>query len=84
MSQLLTASDSGHLAPAELEEGDALIGGVRIWQYHNQLLGTDLSLGAVFKRLKLGQLPAQKIAGSWVASKRGLRRFYGRNTGLAA
>jgi hypothetical protein len=68
--------------PAELEDNDALIGGEAICKFVNDLLGTNTSVAAIFKRLKLGQLPAQKVAGSWIGSKRGLRRFYARGTGL--
>jgi len=70
--------------PAELEDGDAIVGGVAIRQFRNQLLGIDTSLSATFKQLNRGQIPAQKTASGWIASKRGLRRFYARGTGLAA
>ena len=77
-----TAAGPGY--PAELEDGDALVGGVKIREFRNKLLGVDTSLSATFKQLKLRQIPAQKTASGWVASKRGLRRHYARNTGLAA
>jgi hypothetical protein len=79
-----TAASPGYADPAELEVGDALVGAEAIWRFNNELLGTTTSLAAIFKRLKLRQMPAQKVAGTWIGSKRGLRRFYGRNTGLAA
>jgi hypothetical protein len=84
MSQTIFASGPGYASPAELEDGDALVGGVAIWRFVNGLLGTDVSLAAIFKRMKVGQLPAQKVAGTWIGSKRGIRRFYARSTGLAA
>jgi hypothetical protein len=79
-----TADGPGYTDPAELEDGDALVGGEAICRFVNELLGTSTSITACFKRLKLGQIPAQKVAGSWIGSKRGLRRFYARGTGLAA
>jgi hypothetical protein len=78
-------SEIGHsYPPAELEDGDALLGGAAIQQFRNRLLGTKTSLSATFKQLERGQIPAQRIPGGWLASKRGLRRHYARGTGLAA
>ena len=70
--------------PPELEDGDALLGGKAIREFRNRLLGTDTSLSAVFKQLSKGQIPAQKTPSGYVASRRGLRQFYARGTGLAA
>lgn len=71
-------------APPELEIGDALLGGKAIWKFRNELLGTDTSLSATFKQLIKGQIPANKTPSGYVGSKRGLRQFYARGTGLAA
>ena len=69
--------------PVEFADNDALVGGIAIWRFRNQLLGTNTSLAATFKQLLKKQIPAEKHAGTWIGSKRGLRRFYARNTGLA-
>jgi hypothetical protein len=78
-----TEGGPGYADPVELEDGDALVGGEAICRFVNELLGTNVSTAAFFKRLKLGQVPANKVSGSWIGSKRGLRRYYARNTGLA-
>jgi hypothetical protein len=84
MSHLTSITAGADYPPAELEDGDALVGGAAIQQFRNQLLGVDTSLSATFKQLALKQMPAQKTASGWIASKRGLRQFYARGTGLAA
>jgi hypothetical protein len=70
--------------PAELEPGDALIGGRAIWRYRNELLGTACSLSLVFKLLQLGEIPAKRTRSGYIGSKRALRQFYAAGTGLAA
>jgi hypothetical protein len=35
--------------PAEIEDGDALVGGIAIWKFRNELLGIRTSLAATFK-----------------------------------
>jgi len=79
-----TSAGPGWADPAELEDGDALVGGDAVWKFRNGLLVINTSLGAMFKQLVKKQIPAEKHAGTWIASKRGLRRHYGRGTGLAA
>jgi hypothetical protein len=70
--------------PAELTPGDALVGALAIQRFRNDLLGTNTSLAATFKQLIKKQIPAEKHAGTWIGSRIGIRRFYGRNLGLAA
>jgi hypothetical protein len=75
-----TATGPGY--PPELEDGDALVGGIAIQQFRNQLLGIDTSLSATFKQLANGQIPAKRTASGYIASRRGLRQHYARGTGL--
>jgi hypothetical protein len=82
MSQIFTGP--GYTDPVELADGDALVGAPAIREFRNRLLGVNTSITAIYKQLKAGQIPANKVAGQYIASQRGLRRFYARGTGLAA
>jgi hypothetical protein len=82
MSQpTFTAAGPGY--PAEIQPGDALVGGKAIWEYRNALLGTDTSLSATFKQLANGDIPAKKTPSGYIASKRALRQHYAAGTGLS-
>jgi hypothetical protein len=68
-------------SPRPFEDDDRpLVGGRAIQEFHNRLLGVDLSLSAIFKQLVNGSIPANKTAGTWISSERKLRQHYARTT----
>ena len=82
---LQRSSEMSALALITGADGDdmPLVGGKAIWRFHNQLLGLDTSLSAIFKQLSKGDIPANKTAGTWISSTRKMRLHYARtsNTG---
>jgi hypothetical protein len=74
----LTFTDAG---PGLLEGDDRpLIGGRAIQRFHNELLGVDTRLSAIFKQLAKGDIPANKTAGAWITTTRKMRQHYARTS----
>jgi hypothetical protein len=68
--------------PAELEPDDVLWECVAINAFVNRLLGLETGLSTTYYWVKKGWIPAEKVAGHLVASKRAIAQRFARGTGL--
>jgi hypothetical protein len=77
-------SEHNNRPPAELDPADTLWGGEVIHQYILEFTGRDHSLSATYYWISKKWVPATKIGGVLVGSKRAIRQHFADKIGLVS